>query len=588
LRLLLLKQIPEDADLRRQWNELVGRTVQPQVFYTYEWALTVQRAYSETLHPLLFLAYDERDSLCGLVALARTDGEQVSFLCATTGDYCDFISPPENKRDFVSSVLAELRKQGTSKIVLTNLPDDSDTVPALRQASSQIGLHCFARTAYVCAQISLAKIERRPKDNRLELPRRKMVRRFMNAMGHESPVRLDHARSWEQVQPALPEFIQAHVARFLATGRISNLARPERRTFLEELAKLLSETGWLAFSRLMSGKNSLAWNYGFQFGDTWFWYQPTFDSDLEKYSPGFCTLSKLIEEAATTGAFAIVDLGLGDEGYKERFVNETRRTLYVTLKQSRTQHYREIVRYRASELVRTSATVEKALRAAMQRWSTVSAHIAKDGARNALLWMAGRLRQLLWLESEVLFYEWCGSATGESGVAELRPLSLHELASATIQYVDDRSTLDYLLRAASRIQEGTAEGYGLVDSEGKFLHFAWATNFDGFFLSELNSKVDAPSSDCVMLYDCWTPSKARGHGYYGQTIARIAKLVRERGKRPWIFSANSNLSSIHGVEKAGFQRRYSLVRRRILGWQRIDGQTPVSRVTVSEEVSARL
>jgi len=114
------------------------------------------------------------------------------------------------------------------------------------------------------------------------------------------------------------------------------------------------------------------------------------------------------------------------------------------------------------------------------------------------------------------------------------------------------------------------------------------TAFDGFFLAELNAKVDAPAAVCVLLFDCWTPVSARGHGYYGQTVSRIAKRVRDQGKNPWIFSAASNVASVRGLEKAGFQRRYSLVRQRTLGWQRIKGETPKYEVAPAVEVSARV
>lgn len=368
MRLVVLKQIAEEENLRRQWSELVQHVDQPQVFYTYEWALAVQRAYSSTLHPLIFLAYDDNDGLCGLVALA-VDGQDshASFLCATTGDYCDFLSLAEDKNDFVAMVLAELRKQGIGEITLTNLPADSCTVAALQTASGQNGYRCFARTAYVCAQVSLGKLERRPGENKPVLPGKKMVRRSLSAMGREAPVRLDHARSWDAIDPILPQFIQAHIARFRATGRISNMAQPERQVFLAELAKLLSEAGWLTFTRMMSGEKVLAWNYGFQFHGTWFWYQPTFDSDLEKYSPGFCLLAKLIEEAAENSGMSTVDLGLGAEEYKERFANETRETLYVTLRASAVKHWREIVRYRAAEIVKTSPRLEAGVRAVVGR-----------------------------------------------------------------------------------------------------------------------------------------------------------------------------------------------------------------------------
>lgn len=362
LRLVVLNEIPEDANLRRQWNELVLRIDQPQVFFTYEWSLAVQRAYGESLHPLIFLSYDDAGSLSGIVALATAADGRVSFLCATTGDYCDFISLAEHKVEFVNAVLAELRKRGLGAVTLTNLPADSSTVPVLCGGAQPSGYHSFARTAYICAQVSLSKLERRPGETKPVLPGKKMVRRSLAAMGKDAPVRLDHARTWDAISPILMDFADAHVARFQATGRSSNLAQPERRMFLEELAKLLSARGWVVLTRMMSGEKTLAWNYGFQFEGVWFWYQPTFDTDLEKYSPGFCLLAKIVEEAADDPSLSMVDLGLGAEEYKERFANQTRETLYVTLRASMAQHVREIMRYRAAEMIKTSPKLEAGVR----------------------------------------------------------------------------------------------------------------------------------------------------------------------------------------------------------------------------------
>jgi hypothetical protein len=91
-----------------------------------------------------------------------------------------------------------------------------------------------------------------------------------------------------------------------------------------------------------------------------------------------------------------------------------------------------------------------------------------------------------------------------------------------------------------------------------------------------------------MLFDCWTPVSMRGRQYYGQTISLIAKRMRENGKSPWIFSAASNVASVRGLEKAGFQRRYSLVRQRVLGWQQMTGKTPKLEDAPAPEVSARV
>ena len=73
--------------------------------------------------------------------------------------------------------------------------------------------------------------------------------------------------------------------------------KARRVNFLSELAKLLSGAGWLLLTRLLAGDESVAWNYGFQFAGSWFYYQPTFDARWRQYSPGFCLLTKMVEQA---------------------------------------------------------------------------------------------------------------------------------------------------------------------------------------------------------------------------------------------------------------------------------------------------
>lgn len=569
LRIVLFSNIPEEAKLRTGWNALARCVEHPQVFYTYEWALAVQRAYEATLSPTLFLGYDEQETLRGVAALALDKGRGwVSFLCATTGDYCDFLSSNEDRAAFVSGVFTELKKQGFDRITLTNLPAESATVAALRSASADCGYHFFARTAYECAQVALDALPRR--EGKMVPPRARKWRRAMNTISRDAPVRVEHVQSFEEAAPMLPQFAQMHIGRFLVTGRISNLARAERRRFLDELARLLGESGWLRLSVMAKGEKIIAWNYGFQFENTWFWYQPTFESELEKYSPGFCLLGKIIEDAVSTSRIKIVDFGLGAEEYKEALANQTRETLYVTLRGSRFEHGREVLRYCAARLVTSRPRVEKGIRRLIERVKEIRERVGQEG-----VFAASRrwLGNFLWSGTEVLFFEPI-DVEPEGRRATLKRLDLNDLALAVEQYVDDRQTCAYLVRSATRLREPTSEGYGLVDENGHYVHFAWVTPFDRFFLSELNAKTEAPSNDCVMLFDCWTPASQRGRGYYGYTAASIAKMMRARGKNPWIFSAARNVSSVRGLEKAGFRKRYALVRKRRFGWQWVAGEVP--------------
>lgn len=567
MRLAVLKDIPEDRELRERWNALVLRMDQPQVFYTYEWALAVCRAYREVLPPHIFLAYDSVDNLCGIAALAVDSNlERASFLCATTGDYCDFISAKEDRGEFVHAVISELRRLNVREITLANLPADSSSVEALHLLRHGAGYHAFQRTGYICAQVSLAALER-DKRGLLVLPRRKMLRRSLNAMGREKPLQLEHLRSKESLISVLPNFMQAHVARFLYTGRISNIAHPARRKFLAELAELLAKPGWIVLTRMMSGDKALAWNYGFRFQGTWFWYQPTFENELEKYSPGFCLLAQIVEGAVKDPDIKTVDLGLGAEGYKDQFVNQTREILYTTLNTSWNRHCREIIRYRAGGSIRRSPFAEKKLRNLRALLRRFADRMRSQGFGSTLGFLGGRLLDFVWSASTVAFYEWPKERVQYSEGLEIKALDWDELAKSAIQYSEDSSTLKYLLRSASRLRHTESCGYVLADTRGNNVHFAWSTDFRGFFLSELNHRVDGPTPDCSMIFDCWTPPSVRGRGYYPTAIAAVAQKLQHQGKRPWIFSALANLASQRGVEQAGFREAYRITRNRLFGLQ---------------------
>jgi CelD/BcsL family acetyltransferase involved in cellulose biosynthesis len=361
LRIDLHRKIPEDPELHRHWNGLTLQTERPQVFYTHEWAIAVQAACRASLKPLLLLGYEGND-LVGVASLATDPAEKnITFLAANTADYCDFLTAPQQRAEFVDTVFAELRERKAVSLALANLPADSPTADAMLCKVAKHGFHVFIRPAYLCSQVQLGAGERR-QELKAGLAGKKKIRRYLREMERDGPVTFVHLRSWNEIQAALPEFADAHVARFLATGRVSSLATPERRLFLQELARRFDGSGVVTLSMLKIKDRPVAWNYGFQFHGSWFWYQPTFDSSQEKNSPGLCLLSRIVIDACDLDRMEVVDLGLGAEGYKERFGNSTRQTLHVTLTRSWPRHLREIVKYRAASVLKQAPKVDSAVR----------------------------------------------------------------------------------------------------------------------------------------------------------------------------------------------------------------------------------
>ena len=366
MRIVLHRGVPDDPELHRQWNSLVLQMERQEVFYTYEWALAIQTGFRATLKPFLLLGYDV-DALVGVAPLAAdSDEENVGFLAATTGDYCDFLSAPQRRAEFVAAVFADLHQRNISSLVLANLPEDSATLAAVRSAAKKYGFHVHARLAYLCPQIELDSAAKR-EELKTTVMGKRQFRRCMKALEREGPVTISYLRSRAPIESALPEFVEAHVARYRAAHRVSILSTPERRLFLAELARRFGESGVLTLSTLRIGQRPVAWSYGFQFHGAWFLYQTTFDTRWEENSPGYCLLAKIIIEACDNGALSRVDLGLGTEGYKNWFANTAYRTLHVTATKSLNRHLQGIARYRAASLLKRSPSVESAIRNVLGR-----------------------------------------------------------------------------------------------------------------------------------------------------------------------------------------------------------------------------
>jgi CelD/BcsL family acetyltransferase involved in cellulose biosynthesis len=360
LRVELLREIPEDSTVVEGWNRLVLQMERPEVFYTAEWAQAVQSAYHASRRPLLFLAYDGPD-LVGVASL-NTDPEQqsVSFLAGTTGDYCDFLSAPPRRGEFVEAVFSELRRLGMQDLVFANLPADSASGNAFQSVAKKHGFHVYIRPAYLCPQVELGVGSERDQ-LKTTISRKRQLRRCLKAMEREGPVRCTFLRSWSEIQPALGNFVAAHVARFEAKHGHSFLYERERQFFMEQLARRFSDR-YITFTSLLIGDRPVAWSFGFQFQGAWFMYQTTFDIRCEENSPGYCVLASVLMEACGMESIRFVDLGLGAETYKEWFANGTRQTMHATLTTSSLRHVRDVARYRLATEVRRFPKLEATLR----------------------------------------------------------------------------------------------------------------------------------------------------------------------------------------------------------------------------------
>jgi CelD/BcsL family acetyltransferase involved in cellulose biosynthesis len=579
VRVTVLKEIPDDPDLSEAWNTLVLAMDQPEVFFTYQWALAADRGFKDHLSPLLFLMY-EGEQLIGVAALAVDPRapRAAFFLTSSTADYCDIVSTPANRKAVILALLEEIQKLGVSDVVLANVPSNSATLQELPGVAGPSRYYVTSRDAYNCGVVQLEGDGQR--ESLLQaLGSKSRERRALKKLTTLGAVKVIHLTEPEQIGTSLESIVSAQISRFLASDRVSPLVGTERRTFLRQLSDLLSHSGWLKISQLEIDGQPVAWNYGFLFGGSWFWYLPTFQMEYEHVSPGSCLLRLLVEESAKDSSVHRLDLGLGDEPYKDRYANNVRHTRYVRLSRGLPRYALTTGREMIASTAARSPQFGDALRKARSLVQTVASRVGEVGVGATARQSARKAIRFFASQDEVLLFN-APALQVSSAHVQLIPLTREHLVEASILNAGDVHTLRYLMRCSHRISHPGASGFLLQDEAGKPVHFLWIDNYDGFHLSEIDHNLEPLSPSSAMIFDCWTPASERGRGHYASAIRQAAATLRQQGKTAWIFSGANNASSLQGILNAGFEYRFSLLRCRRFGQSTITRHETTAAISI--------
>lgn len=581
MRVTVLKEIPEDPDLSAAWNTLVLEMENPEVFFTYQWALAASRGFQRHLSTLLFLVYDF-EQLAGVLALAVDPRapRAAFFLTSSTADYCDVVSAPNNRKSVIMAVLDEIQKLGLSDLVLANVPANSATLEQLPQVAGSRRFYVTSRAAYNCGVVQLGDDDQRETILR-ELAGKSREKRALKRLTNLGAVKVIHLTEPEEIGASLESIVSAQISRFLASNRVSPLVGPERRAFLQQLSDLLSESGWLKISQLEIDGKPVAWNYGFRFGGSWFWYLPTFEMEYAHVSPGSCLLRLLVEEGAKDTSLRWLDLGLGEESYKDRYANEMRQTRYIRVSRGLPRHMLALGRELVSRAAARFPQLGDKLRQTWASMQSVTNRVRETGAAGTARFALAKAIHSIASRDEVLLFEWAGESEPVPSAFQFLPLTREHLVEASILNANDPPTLRYLMRCATRLnQQGTA-GFLLQDESGRPVHFLWVDNYDGFRLAEIEHNIGPAFPNAAMIFDCWTPSGERRRGHYATALRFAAATLRREERPAWIFSGATNTSSLHGILNAGFQYRYSLIR------QTRFGQSVVTKRKSTEAIELR-
>jgi CelD/BcsL family acetyltransferase involved in cellulose biosynthesis len=119
---------------------------------------------------------------------------------------------------------------------------------------------------------------------------------------------------------SLAQVLRWKSAQYARTGRRDRFADPRTLRLVHDLRDVHEPAFSAPLTVLLAGDAVVAGHLGLRSASTLAWWFPVYSPDFSPYSPGLVLLLELARAMAAEG-LSILDLGKGDEPYKERLSN---------------------------------------------------------------------------------------------------------------------------------------------------------------------------------------------------------------------------------------------------------------------------
>jgi CelD/BcsL family acetyltransferase involved in cellulose biosynthesis len=300
----------------------VADSVDATVFQTFEWFDCWWRALGQENQLYLVTLWDDTvlAGIAPMMLVRRAGLRRLEFIGSPNADYHDFILG--NRASELLPLLIRFlheRRVDWDMMVLRNVPTDSQTFSTLPAITRSLGLSAIDLERIACPTFEIAS---RPAEVRRWLERYSLRRR-LKQLRSQGELGFRRCQTQDELDRYLPLFFEQYIERRQGTQSAAVFRRPEVQGFFVSLAKAMQPAGWLHFSVLECAGKPIAFHLGFEFGSRLYWYKPSFDLSMARYSPGKILLSCLIRDALDHD-LREVDFTVGNEAFKARYTRKSR------------------------------------------------------------------------------------------------------------------------------------------------------------------------------------------------------------------------------------------------------------------------
>lgn len=541
-----------DPAFRSSWDALYAACPWATVFQSRAFAGVWYSVYAPVFDPLFVYFADPDGRLTDLLALAknRKNGELV-HAGAHQAEYHAWISAGNDSGWFIEAALDELaRRFPRAHLRFQCLPPGAPT--QWLESGRWAGRACITSVPRPLMKVgdgSGIAESLRKKSNKSR------VNRLQKLLG---PLRLEVLECREAIAPIFDQIVE--FTDFRAGARFGCLPFHEDPLKREFYLRLVDKPEITHSSVLRAGDEVLAAHIGARSTSAVHVGLITQSPFYSEHSPGKLLFLLL---GAELGASGFHDLDLTPWGqYKERFADHSD-TAYAGVVYFR--HRDAIlhgVRHHATSLVKFCAPRTGLKREHLRRLLEVTAAIRRNRPHVFLFKLLRWVKKQVHSHEEEIFFHMDPSAAARLGPDDrFRRDSLADLLLYEQPTSSERTKLQFLRDAYDRLELG-AHAYTFAEDK-RLAHYAWMRSVAGKTPTTIGDSIDFPP-DSITLWDDFTHPASRGKGLHSASIrTRLADAGMAPGTKGRIFISvmADNLPSRHNIERAGFLRYATLVRR---------------------------
>jgi CelD/BcsL family acetyltransferase involved in cellulose biosynthesis len=324
------------ARLRESWDALLLRSPGATPFLSFPWLFHWLTTWSSEATNRIIVVFDGQDRLVAGAAFCILRLRQMPWpvkalqfagAAFTDADYLDVLCEPGQDEPAAAAIAGELARMRREwqLLELADLEEERALKLPLHQALEAHGFRSHLAPGYVCPYATLpstfpAFLQTLGHGHRANFRR---GQRDLSLLGRLE-FKAHAGRS--DIGGAYAELVRLHRLRFAHRRQASAFLDDRVQAFHARVVTELAERGWAKVFLLTLDDRPVAGLYGFQMGQTFWFFQAGMDPAFTKASPGAICVGRSIAEAIGAGC-KTYDFLRGDEAYKRSWAPQIRRTV---------------------------------------------------------------------------------------------------------------------------------------------------------------------------------------------------------------------------------------------------------------------